>query len=72
MRILAWQSAGWLNYNLMLWEWCHLDESDMREALKIKRKKWLIRKKTFTEGMKAIENALERDKEFTKTVGKLS
>jgi len=44
----------------------------MREALKIKRKKWLIRKKTFTEGMKAIENALERDKEFTKTVGKLS
>ena len=33
MRGFAWQTAGWLNYDKMLWEWCSLDEDDIRTAL---------------------------------------
>lgn len=61
MRCLAWRTAGWLNYDMMLWEWVHLDESDMREGLKIKRKKWLVRKKVFDSDMALIDSFLQRD-----------
>ena len=61
MRRLAWRSAGWLNYDMMMWEWESLDESDMREALKLKREKCLMREKTFDHDMSAIEAALSKD-----------
>src|SRR5689334_14598767 len=33
MRRFAWETVGWLNYDKMLWEWCSLDEKDIRMAL---------------------------------------
>lgn len=34
MRKFAWYTAGWLNYAMMLWDWVHLDESDILLAIK--------------------------------------
>ena len=33
MRVFAWRTAGWLNYEKMVWEWGKLDEKDIRKAL---------------------------------------
>jgi hypothetical protein len=33
MRFIAWMTAGWLNFTMMLCDWCSLDENDMRLAL---------------------------------------
>lgn len=42
MRAFAWQTAGWLNYDRMLWEWCSLDEKHIRTALDLQLKDGLI------------------------------
>jgi len=34
MRRFAWYTAGWLNFPMMLWDWVHLDESDILLAIK--------------------------------------
>lgn len=33
MRRFAWLTAGWLNFEMMLWEWGHLDERDIYRAI---------------------------------------
>ena len=33
MRRLAWYTAGWLNFPIMLWDWVSLDETDMLRAI---------------------------------------
>lgn len=33
MRRFAWLTAGWLNYEMMLWDWCQLDENDICRAI---------------------------------------
>jgi hypothetical protein len=33
MRRFAWLTAGWLNFQKMLWEWCSLDEDDICRAI---------------------------------------
>jgi hypothetical protein len=33
MRRFAWETVGWLNYDKALWEWCSLDEKDIKLAL---------------------------------------
>jgi len=33
MRRFAWRTAGWLNYDKMLWDWVSLDEDDIHRAL---------------------------------------
>ena len=33
MRYFAWLTAGWLNYECMLWEWVNLDENDIVRAI---------------------------------------
>ena len=33
MRRFAWLTAGWLNFEKMLWDWCSLDEDDIRLAI---------------------------------------
>lgn len=38
MRIFAWKTAGWLNFDKTLWDWCLLDEDDIRFALD-----WMLR-----------------------------
>ena len=33
MRRFAWLTAGWLNFERDLWEWCNLDERDIYLAI---------------------------------------
>ncbi len=33
MRKFAWMTAGWLNFGLMYWEWEHLDEKNIEDAI---------------------------------------
>ncbi len=33
MRKFAWQTAGWFNFPMMVWDWTHLDESDILKAI---------------------------------------
>jgi hypothetical protein len=33
MRVFAWETAGWLNFEKMVWDWCHLDEEDIKQAI---------------------------------------
>ena len=33
MRRFAWLTAGWLNFEKMLWDWCSLDERDIYRAI---------------------------------------
>ena len=33
MRRFAWLTAGWLNFEKMLWDWCSLDGSDIYRAI---------------------------------------
>ncbi|HEX5242178.1 MAG TPA: hypothetical protein VFW23_02865 [Tepidisphaeraceae bacterium] len=33
MRAFAWETAGWLNFVKMAWDWCSLDEGDIRLAI---------------------------------------
>ena len=33
MRRFAWLTAGWLNFEMMLWDWCGLDEQDIYRAI---------------------------------------
>lgn len=33
MRVFAWKTAGWLNFEMMLWDWVSLDENDILHAI---------------------------------------
>lgn len=33
MRRIAWLTAGWLNYECLLWDWVSLDENDIHRAI---------------------------------------
>ncbi len=33
LRRFAWLTAGWLNYEKMLWDWCSLDVTDIYRAI---------------------------------------
>ena len=67
MRALAWRTAGWLNYDMMLWNWCSLDESDMRRALDLKLKMHLTRRRTYDRDLQTIQQYLDRDPKSIKT-----
>lgn len=62
MRKLAWRTAGWLNYDCMLWEWSHLDEKDMRKAVDLRYKRW-FRKNQRLHDLQMIEHFLELESE---------
>ena len=66
MRELAWRTAGWLNYDMMVWDWCGLNESDMRRALDLKLEKRLTRKKNYDRDLETIQRCLDRDPLNTK------
>jgi hypothetical protein len=38
MRDFAWRTAGWFNFEKMVWDWCALDEDDIRKALEWQEK----------------------------------
>ena len=42
MRIIAWETAGWFNYEMMAWDWVHLSEEDMLIGLENRKKKFGI------------------------------
>jgi hypothetical protein len=56
MRRFAWNTAGWLNYDKMLWEWCRLDEKDIRMALDWQLRDGIITQQQHGEGLLFIEN----------------
>ena len=33
MRVFAWETAGWFNFEKMVWDWCSLDEQDIQKAI---------------------------------------
>jgi len=33
LRVFAWETAGWLNYEQMAWDWCSLGEGDIRRVI---------------------------------------
>ena len=47
MRRFAWLTAGWLNFEKMLWDWVHLDENDILRALRLQFTEGLISKKAY-------------------------
>ncbi|NJL88637.1 MAG: hypothetical protein HC916_01685 [Coleofasciculaceae cyanobacterium SM2_1_6] len=56
MRYFAWQTAGWLNYDRMVWDWCNLDETDMKTALAWQLRDGLINQQQYEEGLFSIEH----------------
>lgn len=44
MRRIAWYTVGWLNFPMMVWDWVHLDESDIFRAIE-----WLYDKKQISQ-----------------------
>lgn len=55
MRRFAWETAGWLNYDKMLWEWGRLDEKDIRTALDWQLRDGLITQEQYEHGVSTIE-----------------
>ncbi len=47
MRRFAWLTAGWLNFEKMLWDWVHLDEKDILRALRWQFTDGLISKQDY-------------------------
>jgi hypothetical protein len=44
MRKFAWQTAGWFNFPMMVWNWTGMDESDIFKAIK-----WLYDRKQISQ-----------------------
>jgi hypothetical protein len=61
MRRFAWRTAGWLNYDKMLWEWVSLDEKDIKLALEWQLKDGVIGRREYEEGLAFVENPHERE-----------
>ena len=56
MRAFAWMTAGWLNYDMMLWEWVSLDEDDIVRALNMQRSRGLISPAQLAERLLFVEH----------------
>jgi hypothetical protein len=56
MRRFAWETAGWLNYDQMLWDWCSLDEKDIEMALDWQLREGIITRQQYDEGVRFLEN----------------
>ena len=42
LRRVAWQTAGWLNFEKQLWDWTSLDEKDLTRAIEWQyRERWI-------------------------------
>jgi len=56
LRTLAWATAGWLNWELMLWEWTILNEDDIRWALRLQFEQGLIARPFYDECLRLVEH----------------
>lgn len=61
MRRLAWRTAGWMNYDMMLWDWVSLDENDIRDAIEIRYGKWKFMRKRRVRDLDIVQSYLDRD-----------
>jgi hypothetical protein len=59
MRRFAWETAGWLNYDKMLWDWCSLDEKDIKFALDWQLRDGVITRRQYDEKLSYIDKAIE-------------
>lgn len=55
MLWFAWRTAGWLNFDRVLWEWCRLDEKEIRVALDLQLREGLISAEQHSESMSYVE-----------------
>jgi hypothetical protein len=55
MRRFAWETVGWLNYDKMLWEWCGLDEKDIKLALDWQLREGRIARPQYDAGLSFLE-----------------
>jgi hypothetical protein len=55
MRVVAWETAGWLNFEMMVWDWCHLSESDMIKGLEDRLSKGDISNEKYDELKELME-----------------
>jgi hypothetical protein len=55
MRRFAWKTAGWLNYEKMLWDWVSLSERDIKLALNWQLEDGIITPFEHAEGLRFIE-----------------
>lgn len=60
MRRFAWETAGWLNFDKMLWDWCHLDEKDIQRALDWQREDSVITPEEYDRRIKFLHNPQSR------------
>jgi len=56
LRTLAWATVGWLNWELMLWEWCTLGEDDIRRALRLQLERGLISRPFYDQCLHLVEH----------------
>ncbi|MDR0705748.1 MAG: hypothetical protein LBF88_12265, partial [Planctomycetaceae bacterium] len=56
-------TAGWLNFELMVWDWISLDENDIKKAIDLQFEKHLITKNKKEIMYKYIDKIKELEKE---------
>ena len=61
MRRLAWRTAGWMNYDMMLWDWVSLNEDDIRTAIEMRYGRWKFRRKRRIQDLETVQSFLDRD-----------
>jgi hypothetical protein len=55
MRRFAWTTAGWLNFDRVLWEWCSLDEKHIMQALYWQLREGIITRRKYEECLGFVE-----------------
>jgi hypothetical protein len=61
MRRFAWRTAGWMNYDLKLWDWTNLNEDDIQKALDLQLEKRMIKRAQYDQDLETMQRYLERD-----------
>jgi hypothetical protein len=56
MQRFAWRTAGWLNYDLMVWDWCNLDASDIRRALQRQLEMGIVSEREYESSLQLVEH----------------
>ena len=55
MRMVAWATAGWFNFEMMAWDWCGLSEEDMLTGLEHRRDSGDISDRQYSEFKASID-----------------
>jgi hypothetical protein len=61
-RKFMWLTAGWLNFELMMWDWVHLDENDIIKAINLQHEKGFINAKKKQTMLDYVEKIKHLDK----------